>query len=98
LLFPDDLPHSEASVRNGILAMNNGQQQSFERLLNDHEVAARIGVSVATVRRWRLLGTGPQYLKIGALVRYRPQAIVAWLDNRPVGGDPSDLMEAGLRG
>lgn len=78
--------------------MNNGQPQSIERLLTDHEVAARLGVSVATVRRWRLLGTGPKYLKIGALVRYRPESICEWLDSRPVGGDPSDLMEVARRG
>ena len=68
-------------------------QKPFERLLNDHEVAARVGVSVATVRRWRQLGTGPLYLKIGALVRYRPQDIHDWLDNRPTGGNPADRMQ-----
>ena len=68
-------------------------QESFERLLNDHEVAARVGVSVATVRRWRQLGTGPLYMKIGALVRYRPRDIQEWLDGRPVGGDPSDSLQ-----
>ncbi|MCC6366870.1 MAG: helix-turn-helix domain-containing protein [Bryobacterales bacterium] len=72
-------------------------QESFERLLNDHEVAARVGVSVATVRRWRQLGTGPLYLKIGALVWYRLQSIQEWLDSRPMGGDPSDLMEVAHR-
>ena len=68
-------------------------QESFEKLLNDHEVAARVGVSVATVRRWRQLRTGPLYLKIGALVRYRPRDIQEWLDGRPVGGDPSDSLQ-----
>ncbi len=72
--------------------------EAFERLLNDHEVAARVGVSVATVRRWRQLGTGPLYMKIGALVRYRPRDIQEWLDGRPMGGDPSDLMQESQRG
>ncbi len=68
-------------------------QESFPKLLNDHEVAARVGVSVATVRRWRQLGTGPLYLKIGALARYRLQDIHDWLDSRPTGGDPTDRMQ-----
>ena len=59
---------------------------AFERLLNDHEVAALIGVSIATVRRWRLLRRGPRYLRIGVLIRYRPESIREWLDARPTGG------------
>ena len=59
---------------------------AFERLLNDHEVAALVGVSVATVRRWRLLRRGPRYLRIGVLIRYRPDSIRQWLDARPTGG------------
>ena len=61
---------------------------AFERLLNDHEVAALVGVSVATVRRWRLLRKGPRYLRIGVLIRYRPESIRQWLDDRPTGGAP----------
>jgi predicted DNA-binding transcriptional regulator AlpA len=59
---------------------------AFERLINDHEVAAMVGVSVATVRRWRLLRSGPRYLRIGVLIRYRPESIRQWLDARPTGG------------
>ena len=61
-------------------------QSAFERLLNDHEVAALVGVSVATVRRWRLLRRGPRYLRIGVLIRYRPESVRQWLDARPTGG------------
>ena len=41
------------------------------RLLNEHEVAAYLKVSVASVRRWRLFRKGPKCLKIGSSVRYR---------------------------
>ena len=40
-------------------------------LLNEHQVAEFVQLSVASVRRWRLFRTGPKYLKIGAAVRYR---------------------------
>lgn len=40
-------------------------------LLNEHEVAAYLKISVASVRRWRMLRTGPRFVKIGAAVRYR---------------------------
>jgi len=59
---------------------------SIETLLNEHDVARITGLSVASVRRWRLLRQGPKYLKIGAAVRYKPEDITAWLESRPFGG------------
>jgi predicted DNA-binding transcriptional regulator AlpA len=61
---------------------NNG----IESLLNEHDVARVTGLSVASVRRWRLLRQGPKYIKIGAAVRYKPEDISAWLESRPSGG------------
>ena len=55
-------------------------------LVDEHVVARSLRLSVATVRRWRLLKQGPKYLKIGAAVRYRPEDISAWLESRPSGG------------
>jgi predicted DNA-binding transcriptional regulator AlpA len=59
---------------------------AVEALLNEHDVARITGLSVASVRRWRLLRQGPKYLKIGAAVRYRPDDVTAWLESRPTGG------------
>jgi predicted DNA-binding transcriptional regulator AlpA len=55
-------------------------------LLNDIQVAQLLGISVASVRRFRLLGSGPRYLKISSAVRYRPEDLKAWLESRPAGG------------
>ncbi len=59
---------------------------AIENLLNEHDVARITGLSVASVRRWRLLRQGPKYLKIGAAVRYKAEDISAWLESRPSGG------------
>jgi predicted DNA-binding transcriptional regulator AlpA len=60
---------------------------TLTHLLNEYQVAELMGVSVATVRRWRLLRQGPRYLKIGAVaVRYRPEDLETWLTSRPTGG------------
>jgi predicted DNA-binding transcriptional regulator AlpA len=59
-------------------------------LLNEREVAQLLSVSVATIRRWRLLHQGPRFLKISASVRYRPEDIDAWLDSRPAGGERAE--------
>jgi predicted DNA-binding transcriptional regulator AlpA len=62
---------------------------TLETLLTEHDVARITGLSVASVRRWRLLQEGgPKYIKIGAAVRYRPEDITAWLESRPTGGGP----------
>lgn len=58
----------------------------LNKLLNEYDVARITGLSVASVRRWRLLHQGPKYLKIGAAVRYRAEDILAWLESRPTGG------------
>jgi predicted DNA-binding transcriptional regulator AlpA len=60
--------------------------RTLETLLNEHDVARITGLSVASVRRWRLLRRGPKYLKIGAAVRYRPEDVSVWLNSRPTGG------------
>ena len=59
---------------------------AVDTLLNEHDVARITALSVASVRRWRLLRLGPRYLKIGAAVRYAPKDISAWLESRPSGG------------
>jgi len=48
---------------------------SREDLLTEHEVAKLLKVSVATIRRRRLFRRPPDFLKIGASVRYRREAI-----------------------
>jgi predicted DNA-binding transcriptional regulator AlpA len=52
----------------------------LENLLSENEIAQIFGRSVPTLQKDRLRGNGPPYLKIGRLVRYRPSAVQAWLD------------------
>jgi predicted DNA-binding transcriptional regulator AlpA len=61
-------------------------------LLNEHDVAKRLKVSVATVRRWRLIKKGPRYVKLcGSSVRYRPADLILYLDSCPrFSGETSD--------
>lgn len=59
------------------------------QLLNEHQIARTLGLSVATVRRWRLYGRGPRFIKVGASIRYEQQAFEQWLASRPSGGEGS---------
>ena len=46
-----------------------------EPLVNEHEAARRLGLSVKTLRRWRWAGRPPAFIKIGRAVRYDPAVI-----------------------
>ena len=52
--------------------------------LDTHEAAARTGLSSSTLRKLRLTGQGPRFMKLGRAVRYRPSDLEAWLDGRSV--------------
>ena len=58
-----------------------------QRLLNEHEVAESCSIRVLTLRKWRSQKRGPQYVKIGALVRYRPDDVDAWIVAQKSSGD-----------
>lgn len=46
--------------------------------LNQRELAARWGVSVRTLERWRWLNEGPGFLKLGSRVAYRLEDVEAY--------------------
>ena len=50
-----------------------------DRLIDEHEAAARLGLTVATLRRWRWCRRGPAWVKVGAAVRYAPQDLSAFV-------------------
>lgn len=51
------------------------------------EVAEIVGVSVHTVRSWRLRGVGPPYTRVGGAVNYERTEITDWLDTKHHEGD-----------
>lgn len=48
-------------------------------LLDSREVAAYLKVSESTLSRWRSAGTGPPFLRLGGIARYRLDAMDRWL-------------------
>jgi hypothetical protein len=52
-------------------------------LLTEADVAERLQVSLASVRRWRLEKRGPIFVKVGSLVRYRPDDLESWVVGLP---------------
>ena len=59
---------------------------SERRGFTDVETARMLGISPATARRWRLMGTGPKFRKFGGAVRYFREDIEAFITSAPSGG------------
>lgn len=51
----------------------------LQPLLTTDEVAQHFRVNPSTVRRWRLDGVGPCYVKVGSVYRYPQAALADWL-------------------
>jgi len=66
--------------------LERGRLPGMDTLLTEEDVAKQLHVSVASLRRWRLERRGPQFIKVGSLVRYRPEELEAWLAAQPTGG------------
>lgn len=67
-------------------------------LLTEIDVSKRLRVSLACLRRWRLERRGPEYIKVGSLVRYDPDTLAAWLTSLPKGGLCPDRKPPGSEG
>lgn len=65
---------SPASEREGVAKLD------LETLLTEYEYARITKRSVASARRDRQLRQGCPYVKLGALVRYRPEDIRAYIE------------------
>jgi predicted DNA-binding transcriptional regulator AlpA len=50
-----------------------------EPLLTVEQVAQLLHCSVSNLSKWRLIGRGPRFVRIGVNVRYRPADIKAFI-------------------
>lgn len=53
-----------------------------EHLLTINEVAERLRRPVATVRYWRVIGTGPRSALVGGRVLYRAGDVERWIEEQ----------------
>ena len=70
------------------------------RLLTEREAAERLGLSVRTLQKWRLLRSGPEFLKLGHAVHYDPEDLERYLESsrrRSTSEPGSRSHDAGIR-
>jgi len=52
--------------------------------MNEKQVSELLGVSVQTLRNWRHLRKGPDYIKMGRAVRYHMDDLQTYIDEKRV--------------
>jgi len=56
--------------------------QAGDKLMSLTDVSEMLGIPVHTMYRWRYRGDGPVGYRVGRHVRYRREAVEAWLEQR----------------
>jgi predicted DNA-binding transcriptional regulator AlpA len=75
-----------SASRSSPMFVNGEGNRATAVLLTEPEVADRLRVSLACLRRWRLERRGPRFLKLGSLVRYPVDELDSWIASLPTGG------------
>lgn len=48
-------------------------------LMNERQAAALLGIQPTTLRRWRWVGKGPLFVRVGGCIRYSTEEIAAYI-------------------
>ena len=56
--------------------------QADDKLMSLTDVSEMLGIPVRTLYRWRYKGDGPVGYRVGRHVRYRREAVEAWLEQQ----------------
>ena len=71
--------------------MEEKHQKNF---LNTAEVSDMLGISPATLRKWRATDTGPRFYKFNRSVFYKREDIEAWISEHYMLVEPKNREEA----
>lgn len=59
----------------------------MREIMSPSELAELLGVSEATLTDWRYRRRGPEFVRVGRLIRYTSDAVVDWIAQRTVETD-----------
>lgn len=59
-------------------------QPDRKKLLKESEVAEQLQISEKTLRSWRLLRKGINYVKVGSAIRYKQQDVDDFITTRTI--------------
>jgi len=62
--------------------MQNTTQTQPTTVMTVQQAAEYLGLAVSTLNKWRCLGGGPVFIKMGRAVRYRLEDINAFIEQK----------------
>ena len=62
--------------------MEMHSEKLSSQLLAESAVAEQLDCETKTLQAWRCRGGGPAFVKVGRLVRYRPEDVEQWIESR----------------
>ena len=65
--------------------MVNTTTVDLPELATRAQVAAFMQLSLPTLARWAVEGTGPRFMKLGGAVRYRREDVLDWIRGNEAG-------------
>jgi excisionase family DNA binding protein len=68
-----------AKIGKRVVTFSNHDQEPIDRLLTVDEVADLLRCSKSSLDKWRLIGRGPRFVRVGARVRYRPADVASYV-------------------
>ena len=68
-------------------SLDGATARNLEPLYSEHDLARVLNRAVKTIRKDRLLGRGPRFIRVGGTVRYRPRDVADYLEACPGGGE-----------
>jgi predicted DNA-binding transcriptional regulator AlpA len=77
--------HTKVDVPESAVSPQLAVPSTKQALMREHEAAQLLGHSVAALRKWRVKGGGPRYVKISRRsVRYRHLDLLDWIERHLV--------------
>ena len=69
----------QASEVAEIISLSPDKGYLMQKLLTEEQVAHQLSITTNTLRKWRWLGKGPTFIKIGAAVRYEADTLATFI-------------------
>jgi excisionase family DNA binding protein len=70
------------SMSNELMFCRNDKETGLSELLSVTELSEYLRISVNTIYRWRVQGTGPRAARMGKHLRWRRAEVERWLRER----------------
>ena len=83
------MAESECVFRTADATTTDGWREQMERLLTTAQAAKALGLRPQTLRKWRHLGRGPRYVRLGGRTgraMYAPEALEEWVSSNTYTG------------